>query len=136
MNYFLEPKRHLARLTERMNFGLKALLVVVAIAILATSALACPLWLGSQSQDCMPCPDQSDTGHQCPDSICQLSAPYLSSPSHASDHAPLLQELPSATIAAIHLRTPFLNDRPLRQEYGPLPGTSVQLFLQTHSLRV
>jgi hypothetical protein len=119
-----------------MRSGLKALLVVVAIAILATSALACPLWLGSPSQDCMPCPDQSDTSHQCPDSICQLSAPYVSSSSHVSDPAPLLQELPFAAIEAFHLQTPFLNDSPLGQEYGPPPGPSVQLYLQTHSLRV
>ncbi len=129
-----EPKPILVRLTRRMNWGLRSLLVFVLAGALATSALACPLWMCPMNQGGMPCSDQSSQPNKCPLSICQASSSYLAS--HVSAHAPLPQELPAEVVDLAAQRIAHASSDPGRRYAGEPPGFSGPLFLQTHSLLI
>ena len=117
-----------------MSLGIRALLVVVFAAILATSALACPLWMCPMSQDGMPCPDESGQSAPCPAAVCQASSPYLAS--HASTHAPIPQvlfaEVVDTATVCIVCNSPDL----IRRYEGKPPGLGDPLYLRTHSLLI
>jgi hypothetical protein len=110
----------------------RALFIVVLIGILATSTLACPVWMSLVSGSGMPC--SKTTPEKCPASICLLSSPYLAS--HVSAHVPPLQELSSAVVDSPSLLTSFLSFEPSREDDGAPPGPSRPLFLRTHSLLI
>jgi hypothetical protein len=127
-----ETKPILVRRRKRMNWGLRSLLVLVVAGALATSALACPLWMGSMGQPEMACSDQSNSG--CPVSICQVSSPYLSS--HDSAYAPLLQELPVEIVNWAILGSAFSSANSLRRDDVVPPGLTGELFLRFRSLLI
>ena len=129
-----EPKPILARLKRRMNWVLRSLLVFVLAGALATSALACPLWLGSMSQHQMPCSNQSNSDGRCPVSVCQLSSPYLAS--HVSVDVPRLQELPVEIVDWSILGSAFAYADSLQlDDVAPL-GLTGELFLRFRSLLI
>ena len=129
-----EAKLRLMRPTDWMRLGVKVLFVVVLAGMLATSALACPLWMGRMSQGDMPCSKQG-TPEKCPSSICQLSSPYLTS--HANADIPALQELGPVVADSSHaLLTHLGNFEAIRTDDGAPPGPAGPLFLLTHSLLI
>lgn len=117
-----------------MTSGLRALLIVVFAGILATAALACPLWMSPMSQGGMPCSDESTQPNQCPLSICLASSPYLES--RVSAHAPLPQELSGEVVDLATLRIVYSSADPIRRYAGKSPGFSGLLYLRTHSLLI
>ena len=129
-----EPKPILAHPKKRMNWGLRPLLVFVLAGTLATSALACPLWMGSMSQQEMPCSDHSDPGGRCPFSICQVSSPYLAS--YVSVDTPPLQALLVEAVDWAILWPSSANADSIRRDDGAPPGLSGELFLRFHSFLI
>ena len=127
-------KRSWVRLKKRMNWALRSLLVFVLTGALATSALACPLWMESTSRQGMPCSDQANPGGRCPVSVCQLSSPYLAS--HVSVDVAPLQELPIESLDCASLGSAFTNADSLRRDDPAPGGPSGELYLQFHSLLI
>jgi hypothetical protein len=111
-----------------MKAAAQVLVIVVLIGTLATSTLACPMWMGLIGAGDMPC--SQSTPEKCPASICLLSSPYLAS------HVPLLQEFSPAVVDSPPLLTTFLSFEPSRDDDGAPPGPSDSLFLRTHSLLI
>ena len=103
------------RLMKRMKSGVRALLVIVLAGTLASSALACPLWMGSLT-------------------ICLASPSYLMSDVDVS--TPLLTELPGEVAGASVLGTSLRGLEPIQQYDSAPPGPSSPLFLRTHSLLI
>jgi hypothetical protein len=119
---------------ERMKLGIRALLIIAFAAILATSALACPLWTCPMNQGGMPCSDQSSQSVPCPPTVCQASSPYLTS--QATTHVPIPQVLPvevadTATVCVVCNSADLI-----RRHEGKPPGLSDPLYLRTHSLLI
>src|SRR5260370_23253881 len=115
-----------------MKSGAQVLFVLALVGILATSALACPLWM---SQGDMPC-SKPGNPEKCPTSICQLSSPYLTTYVAAQltplrDLGPITVDSPHA-LMPIAFRSPELN----RTDDGPPPGPATPLFLLTESLLI
>jgi len=117
-----------------MKLGLRALLIVAFAAILATSALACPLWMCPMSQDGMPCPDQSGQSAPCPATVCQASSPYLAS--HAGAHVPIPQVLPAEVVDTATVCVVCNSSDLIRRYEGKPPGLREPLYLQTHALLI
>jgi len=113
-----------------MKSATQVLFIIVLTGTLATSALACPVWMGLMSRGDMPC--SQSTPEKCPASICQLSSPYLAS--HVSAHVPLLHEV--GPLVATPLLTSFQSFEPSWEDEGAPPGRSGSLFLRTHSLLI
>ena len=129
-----EAKSRSMRLIKWMRSGAKVLFVVVLAGMLATSALACPLWIGWMSQGDMPC-SKPGSPERCPNSICQLSSPYLTS--HVSAHLPTLEELGPVVVDSSHaLLTHLGSFEAGRSDDGAPPGPAGRLFLLTHSLLI
>ena len=105
------------------------LFVVTLVGILATSALACPLWM---SQGDMPCSNPE----KCPTSICQLSSPYLTT--HVAAQLTPLRDLGPITVDSPHALVPIaLRSTELnRADDGAPPGRATPLFLLTGSLLI
>jgi hypothetical protein len=116
-----------------MKSAVQVLFIIVLSGTLATSALACPVWMGLMSGGDMPC-FSPGTPEECPVSICLLSSPYLAS--HVSTHVPLLQELGPAVVDSLLLLTSSQNFEPTQEDDGAPPGPSGPLFLRTHSLLI
>jgi hypothetical protein len=119
---------------ERMKLGIRALLIIAFATILATSALACPLWLCPMSQGGMPCSDQSSQSVPCPPTVCQASSPYLAS--HASTHVPIPQVLPAEVVDTTTVCIVYSSADLIRRYEGKPPGLSDPLYLRTHSLLI
>ncbi len=116
-----------------MKLGLRALLIVAFAAMLATSALTCPLWMGPMSQGGMPCSDQSSQSAPCPPTVCQASSPYLAA--HAS-HVPIPQVLPLEVVDSTTVCIVCNSAELIRRYEGKPPGLSDPLYLRTHSLLI
>jgi hypothetical protein len=116
-----------------MKSAAQVLFIIVLAGTLATSALACPVWMGLMNGGDMPC-FSPGTPEECPASICLLSSPYLAS--HVSAHVPPLQELGPAVVDSPLLLTSSQNFGATQEEYGAPPGPSAPLFLRTHSLLI
>lgn len=109
-----------------MKSGAQVLFVVALVGMLATSALACPLWMTQGDMPCNPV--------KCPTSICQLSSPYLTTHVAAQltplrDLGPIMVDSPYALIP-IAYRSTELN----RTDDGAPPGPATPLFVLTGSL--
>lgn len=115
-----------------MKSAAQVLFIIVLTGTLATSAVACPVWMGLMSGGDMPC--SQSTPEKCPASICVLSSPYLAS--HVSAHVPVLQELGHAVVESTPLLTSFRSFEPGWEDFGAPPGPSGPLFLRTHSLLI
>lgn len=115
-----------------MKSATLVLFIIVLTGMLATSALACPAWMGLMSEGDMPC--AQSTPEKCPASICLLSSPYLAS--HVSDHVPLPQELGAEVVDSTSQLTSFRSFQPGPEDDGAPPGPSAPLFLRTHSLLI
>jgi len=115
-----------------MKSAAQIIFVIVLAGTLATSALACPAWMGLMSQDDVPY--SQATPEKCPASICLLSSPYLAS--HVSAHVPPPQELGPAVVDSPLQLTSFQNFEPTQEDDGAPPGPSGPLFLRTHSLLI
>ena len=108
------------------------LFVLALVGIVATSALACPLWM---SQGDMPCSNPGNP-EKCPTSICQLSSPYLTTDVAAQltplrDLGPITVDSPHA-LMPIAFRSPELS----WTDDGPPPSPATPLFLLTGSLLI
>ena len=130
----LKPSRELVRLMKWMRAAFPAMLIAILGVGLMASAVICPLWILSASQDHMPCSHEGTSPESCPPSICQASSPYLVS-SLGSATLPLLVELDSATI------DPTISWNSLAVPVGQIhsespPGAATSLFLRTHSLLI
>ena len=117
---------------EWMKSGAHVGLVLALVGILATSVLACPLWM---TQGDMPCSAPGNP-EKCPTSICQLSSFYLtahvaSQLTHLRDVGPIMVDSPDA-LMPIALRSPELN----RSDDGAPPGPATPLLLLTESLLI
>lgn len=129
-----EAKSRSMRLTNWMRSGAKVLFIVVLAGMLATSALACPLWMGRMNHGDMPC-SKPGTPEKCPSSICQLSSPYLTS--HTNAHIPALQELgPVVADSSQALLTHLGSFEAIQTDDGAPPGPAGPLFLLTHSFLI
>lgn len=117
-----------------MKLGFKALLIVAYAAILATSALACPLRTCSMSPDGMPCQDQSGQSSPCPATVCQASSPYLASDAGTHERIPQIvsAQVVEAVTVCIVCNSPDL----IRRNEGKPPGLGDPLYLRTHSLLI
>lgn len=117
---------------KRMKSGAQVLFVFALVGILATSGLACPVWM---SQGDMPC-SKPGNPEKCPISICQLSSPYLTT--HVAAQLTPLRDLGPITVDSPHalrpiaVRSPELN----RTDDGAPPGPAAPLFLLTRSLLI
>ena len=108
------------------------LFVLALVGIMATSALACPLWI---SQGDMPC-SKPGNPEKCPTSICQLSSPYLTTHVAAQltplrDVGPIIADSPHA-LMPIAFRSAELS----RTDEGVPPGPATPLFLLTESFLI
>jgi hypothetical protein len=109
------------------------LFIMLLAGTLATSVLACPLWMGSPSQPEMPCSHQDDPP-DCPLAICQASSPYL--PAHVGVDVPLLELQPAELVdLAILWTSPALLEWIQQADESP-PGLGGPLFLRGHSLLI
>lgn len=122
------------RQRKRMKLSIKAPLVVAFVAILATSALACPLWMCPMGQGGMPCSDQSNPSAPCPPTVCEASSPYLAS--HASAHVPIPQVHPVQFVDAATVCTVCSSANLTRRYEGKPPALSDPLYLRTHALLI
>ena len=115
-----------------MKSGSQVLFVLALVGILATSALACPLWM---SKGDMPC-SKPGNAEKCPTSICQLSSPYLTTHVAAQltplrDLGPIMVDSPRV-LMPMAFRSPELN----RTNDGAPPGPATPLFLLTDSFLI
>lgn len=115
-----------------MKSGAQLLFVLALVGILATSALACPLWM---SQGDMPC-SKPGNPEKCPTSICQLSSPYLTT--HVAAQLTPLRDLGPITVDSPHALMPmaFRNPELNLTDDGAPPGPATPLFLLTKSLLI
>ena len=129
-----ETKSRFVRLMKRMKWVTQAVSIVILAGMLALSALACPLWVGSRSHCDMPCPNQTKAPEHCPTTICQVSAPYLTSDIGAD--VPPLNVLAQAVGVSTTLSIALTRVLTVLREDGAPPGLSGPLFLRTHSLLI
>ena len=122
------------RPTMQMSLGLRALVVIALAAILATSALACPLRTCPMSPDGMPCQDQSGRSSPCPATVCQASSPYLTS--DASTHEQILQIVSAQVVETVTVCIVCNSPDLIRRNEGKPPGLGDPLYLRTHSLLI
>src|SRR5258708_684307 len=122
------------RQRERMRLGHKALLVVAFAAILATGALACPLWMCPMSQGGMLSSDQSSQTVPCPPTVCQASSPYLAS--HAGTDVPIPQMLPADVVDTATVGVVCNSPDLIRRSEANPPGPSDSLYLRPPPLLI
>jgi hypothetical protein len=116
------------------------MLFIMALAgALTIAALACPLWMGSMSQQGqadmpMPCSKQDDSPQQCPMSICQASSPYLAA--GLAHNVPVFQELSAEVVDVPAALSSSWAAVPDERDDLPPPGAAGGLYLRTHSLLI
>ncbi len=128
----IEPNRKPERLMNRMKWGIYALCIGILAGVLATSAMACPLWMGMLDNS-MPCSDQSTP--QCPFTVCQASSSYLTG-TQVNSIMPLPDEVPAVIVVPTIIVVAVGSPEPDERNDGPPPGALPPLFLQTHSLLI
>lgn len=129
-----ESKGELVRPKQQMmRSGIQALFIIVLAGTLATSVIACPLWIGLTSPSAIPCSGPMSP-EKCPHSICLLGSPYLAS--HGSTGEPALRQLGPAVIDSTLIVSSINGFEPSRSEQGLAPGPGGQIFLRTHSLLI
>lgn len=116
-----------------MKPAIKALLIVALAGILATAALACPLWM-SPMEEGMACPEQSSVPAPCPSSVCQVSSPYLDSHLLATPALPPM--LPAEPLYLRPVDADRVGRESIRRDAAVKPGLTGQLYLRTHSLLI
>ena len=123
-----------ARLMKRMKWGIHTLYIGAVVAVLATSALACPVWMGMQDGG-MPCSQDQNNPAQCPFTVCLASSSYVSARQINTSILPP-QELNAAVIVPTILWTSLgPGESAAPSQTSPL-GLGPPLFLQTHSLLI
>ena len=132
LNWRTKSRR--ARLTSRMKWGIHALYVAAVVGVLATSALACPIWMGLQDGG-MPCSQDQSNPPQCPFTVCLASSSYVSARQISTAILPP-EELPGAVIVPAILWTSLGSGEPAQGGEISPPGLGRPLFLQTHSLLI
>ena len=131
LNARTKPER--ARLMGWMKWAINALYIGALVGVLATSALACPIWMGMHDGS-MPC-SQDQSNAPCPFSICLATSSYVSAPQFSAAMPPP-QELPAATIVPTILWNSLGPGEPAQRSDTSPPGLGPPLFLQTHSLLI
>ena len=109
------------------------LFIIILSGMVATSALACPIWMGLMSRGDMPCSNQP-TPEKCPHSICLASSPYLAA--DGSAHVPLLRELGTVVVVSNPILTSLQGFELTANDDASPPGPKGPLFLRTHSLLI
>lgn len=124
-----------ARLMKWMKSAIQALWVLVLAGALGMSALACPLWISMDGMGDMPCSGQGGCPKSCPDAICQIDSPYLTTPNQAFDtpalHASVIEAVDIEPVWITILASAWR-----RAEDGPPPSASAPLYLRTHSFLI
>lgn len=123
-----------ARLMKRMKWGIHALYIGAVVAVLATSALACPVWMGMQDGG-MPCSQDQNNPPQCPFTVCLASSSYVSARQINTSILPP-QELNAAVTVPTFLWASFGAGEPAQPSETLSLGLGPPLFLQTHSLLI
>lgn len=117
-----------------MKLAIRFLAILALAGALASSALACPVWMSASGHNEMPCSGKCGIPGDCPVSICQGGTPYLDT--HSGPELLSFQDvaldLPVLRIA--NKPASFVNwapaqDHALALAVGPL-------YLRTHSLLI
>ena len=121
-----------------MKLGAKALFIVILSGMIATSALACTLWMGlmspgNMSQGDMPC-SNLPAREKCPHSICLASSPYVAADSGV--HVPHLQQVGPVVVDPSPMWASLQRFEPTWSDDNSPPGPMSPLFLRTHSLLI
>ena len=123
-----------ARLMKRMKWGIHTLYIGAVVAVLATSALACPVWMGMQDGG-MPCSQDQNNPPQCPFTVCLASSSYVSARQINTSILPS-QELNAAVTVPTIFWTSLGPAQPAQRSVTSPHGLGPPLFLQTHSLLI
>src|SRR5437588_12517275 len=119
------------RLTEWMKSRARVLFILFLAGALASSGLACPLWIAFANQREMPCSNQGNL-HSCPFSICQASSSYLALGAMLA--RPI--QVPAVLISSNPVLTRLPGMEWIESDDGAPPGVNGPLFLKTHSLLI
>ncbi len=118
-----------------MKSAIQTLSVLVLAGALGMSALVCPLWISMDGMGDMPCSGQAGCPKSCPDAVCRIDSPYLTTPNQTFD-TPILHEcaIGVTNIGPVWLTTLVSQSR--RAGDVPPPLASAPLYLRTHSFLI